>query len=561
MRRRITVALAAPALAFALVLTGCGSSSSGGSSSTAGTSAAASGGTSAANSPAAGNSSAGSSTGAEPSTSGSAATSAASSANPAFATAPASADKGTLTLAFETDPYGWDPSSQPGYQNWAADAIWDQLVFCGPNGELEPGAADTWKISNQNKTFTAHIREGMKFSDGTPVDSAAVKASFDFASKNGGATNDYKGIKIETKDAQTFAVTWPEPQPILNSKVCNPKISTAAYLAAKKFDAPLGSGPYVLDTANTTNGSVYTFTKNPDYWNAGLYPYSKLVIKVVANPAAAVGALKTGQIDAGLVGQNDINSVKGSGLDVLSFQGQTTRLLLTDHLGKVVPPIGNLKVRQAINMVFDKAAMAKSLYQGNAEPTAQVFRKGSDAYIDGLADPYPYDVAKAKQLMTEAGYADGFSLELPTMTGQNFETLMPYVTQQLAQINIKVTQVPLSGANAITDLLSGKYPVVLWQLGNFGYSPLQIYIESTPDGWWNLEHQPDEYVDSRWTQMGTADPATSKKLQQEINQYQVDQAWFAPMVYMGTNFAHATKVNIPTQSDQEGLTPRLRDFQ
>ena len=121
--------------------------------------------------------------------------------------------------------------------------------------------------------------------------------------------------------------------------------------------------------------------------------------------------------------------------------------------------------------------------------------------------------------MAEAGYADGFTLELPTMTGQNFETLMPYVTQQLALINIKVKQVPLSGANAIPDLLSGKYPVVLWQLGNLGNSALQIYIEATPDGWWNLQHVPNEYVDSRYKQILTADPATSKKLQQEINQY------------------------------------------
>jgi peptide/nickel transport system substrate-binding protein len=253
--------------------------------------------------------------------------------------------------------------------------------------------------------------------------------------------------------------------------------------------------------------------------------------------------------------------VKASGKEVIGFQGQTTRLIISDRTGKVDKPLGELKVRQAMNMVFDKESMAKNLYQGNAEPTAQVFRKGSDAFIDGLQDPYPFDVEKAKSLMAEAGYADGFTLELPTMTGQNFETLMPYVTQQLAQINIKVKQVPLSGANAIPDLLSGKYPVVLWQLGNFGNSGLQIYVESTPEGWWNLQHQPNEYVDSRWEQILTADPEKSKQLQKEINQYQVDQAWFAPMVYMGTNYAYdAKKVSIPTQSDQEGLTPKLRDF-
>jgi peptide/nickel transport system substrate-binding protein len=178
-----------------------------------------------------------------------------------------------------------------------------------------------------------------------------------------------------------------------------------------------------------------------------------------------------------------------------------------------------------------------------------------------MQDPYPFDVEKAKSLMTEAGYPNGFTLELPTMAGQNFETLMPYVTQQLAKINITVKQVPLTGANAIGDLLSGKFPVVLWQLGNLGNSALQIYIESTPEGWWNLLHQPDQYVDSRWTQIKTADTAEAAKLEKEINQYQVDQAWFAPMVYMGTNYAYnPAKVSIPTQSDQEALVPKLRDF-
>ena len=470
-------------------------------------------------------------------------------------------EKDSLTLAFNTDVYGWDPSSQPGYQNWAAEAVWDQLVQCDAKGEATPGAADKWEVADSNATFKAHIREGMKFSDGTPVDSAAVKASFEFVQKNGGAQADYKGIKIATPDAQDISITWPEPQQVLTSKVCNPRIAPASWLAAKKFDAPIGSGPYVLDAAGTTTGSVYTFTKNASYWNAAGFPYKKLVIKVFANDAAAVSALKTGQIDASLVEQNDVSTVKGSGSEVLTFQGQTTRLLLTDHLGKIVPALGNLKVRQAINMVFDKSAMAKSLYAGNAEPTAQVFRKGSAAYIDGLQDPYPFDVARAKSLMADAGYANGFTLELPTISGQNFETLMPYVSQQLALINIKVKQVPLSGANAINDLLSGKYPVVLWQLGNFGYSPLQIYIEMTPAGWWDLEHQPDTYVDSRWTKLATADPATSKKLQQEINQYAVDQAWYAPMVYMGSNFAYnAKKINFASQSDQEALTPKLRDF-
>ena len=479
----------------------------------------------------------------------------------AAASATTGGEKEQLTLGMTLDPYGWNPANQPGYQNWAAEAVWDNLARCDGNGKLEADAADTFEITNGNKTFKAHLREGMKFSDGTPLDADAVKASFEYNAHNGGSTNDYKDLKYDIADPQNISITWPEAQPVMANKICSAKILPAAYLAAGKWDTPVGSGPYLYDDANSTTGSVLTFNKNEEYWDAANYPYKKLVLKVIKSDTAAVSALKTGQIDATLVNQPSVNEVKASGKEVLGFQGQTTRLLLTDRLGKSIKPIGDLKVRQAINMVFDKAAMAKNLYDGNAEPTAQVYRKGTDAYIDGLTDPYPFDVDKAKQLMSEAGYADGFSLELPTMAGQNFETLMPYVTQQLALINIKVKQVPLSGANAIGDLLSGKYPVVLWQLGNLGNATLQTYIESTPEGWWNLMHQPNDYIDSRYEQIKTADEATTAKLLKEINQYLVDQAWFAPMVYMGTNYAYdAQKVSFSGQSDQEALTPKLRDF-
>lgn len=474
----------------------------------------------------------------------------------------AASAKDLLTLGATADMYGWNPANQPGYQNWAGEAVWDNLGECNSLGALEPDLAEAFEVTNENRTFTAHLREGLTFSDGTPIDAAAVEASFDFASKNGGSTADYAGLTYETTDPHTISITWPEPQPVLANKICSLRILPASYLEAANWDVPVGSGPYTLVPEETTTGSVYTFVKNPGHWNADHYPYEKLVIKIITSDSAAVSALTTGQIDATIVALGSVETVKGAGMDVVQFMGQTPRLIISDRTGKVVPALGDARVRQAMNMVFDKQAMADHMYMGNAVPTAQVFREGTDAFIDGLADPYPYDVEAAKALMAEAGYADGFALEFPTMPGQNFETLLPYVTQQLAQINIKVTEVPLSGANAIGDLLSGKFPVVLWQLGNFGNSALQIYIESTPEGWWDLQHEPNEYIDTRWEQIATADPATSAKLQKEINQYIVDEAWFAPFVYTGVSYAYnPAKVSIPTQSDQEALTPKLRDFQ
>lgn len=469
--------------------------------------------------------------------------------------------KSTLTLAMSADIQGWDPSVQPGYQGWPGEAVWDTLVKCDEFGKAEADIADKWSISDDSKSFIAHIREGMKFSDGTPVDSAAVKATFEYMTTHGGVQADYKGIKIDTSDAQNITLTWPNPEPLMVAKICAPKVTTKALLDSGRVnDTPIGSGPYVLDTASTTRGSVYTFTKNESHWNAANYLYKKLVVKVIESETAAVSALKTGQIDGTLISAQSYNEVKASGKAIVSMRGVTTRLLLTDHLGKKIPALGNVDVRRAINMVFDKQAMVTNLYQGHGEPAVQIFRKGSDAYIDGMTDPYPYDVTKAKELIAKAGYADGFTVELPTMAGQNLETLMPYVTQQLGLLNIKVKQVPLSGANAITDLLGGKYPVVLWQLGNLGESLKDIDVAVRPTGYWNLSHQSDAFVEGLWQKIATGDEAQRKAAQQEINKYIVDQAWFAPMVNPDGFYAHSTDVKIDYVSDFEALAPKLRDF-
>jgi peptide/nickel transport system substrate-binding protein len=489
-------------------------------------------------------------------TSGSSASSSASSSGSA------GGEKAQLTLGMSADIQGWDPSNQPGYQGWAGEAVWDNLVKCDELGKPQADIADKWSISKDNKSFTAHIRQGMKFSDGTPVDSTAVAATFKYLSSHGGASVDYKGLKVDAPDTQNVTLTWPTPQPTIVLKVCGPKITTKALLDSGKVnDTPIGSGPYLLDKAGTTRGSVYTFTKNENHWNAANYPYKKLVLKVIESSTAAVSALKTGQIDGNEVSAQSYNEVQGSGMDIVTIKGgTTTRLLLTDHLGKKIPALGNVDVRRAINMVFDKNAMVKSLYQGHGQPASQIFRPGSTAYIDGMADPYPYNVDQAKALMAKAGYADGFTLQLPTMAGQNFETLMPYVTQQLGLLNIKVKQVPLSGANAIGDLLSGTYPVVLWQLGNLGESLQDINVVVLPTGYWNLEHQPDKTVDRLWNQIVTGDAAQQKTAQQQINKYVVDQAWFAPMVNPDRFYAHSKKVTINHVSDLEALTPKLRDF-
>jgi ABC-type transport system substrate-binding protein len=212
--------------------------------------------------------------------------------------------------------------------------------------------------------------------------------------------------------------------------------------------------------------------------------------------------------------------------------------------------------------VFDRDSIAKKLYRGFADPAYQIFRVGSDAYLEDLTeDPYAYDVEGGKALMKEAGFADGFTLQIPFMEGQNHDLLFPYITEQLAQLNIKVEQGNLTGPDAITNLLSGEYPVPLWQLGNYGESLQDIKDYVLTTGIWNVSHQPDPTIDALWQTVLTSSGDERIKAEREINQYVIDQAWFVPMAYPDGFYAHSPKVKIPTMSDFAALHPLLRDFQ
>jgi peptide/nickel transport system substrate-binding protein len=477
-------------------------------------------------------------------------------------TAGASSTKDVLTLGMTADIQGWDPGVQPGYQGWSADAVWDSLLRCDKTGKPEASLADKWEFSPDQKTAKLHIREGVKFTDGTPVDSAAVKANAEYYATAGGASSRWAGIKVQTPDTQTVTISWPTANPLLALRICEAKVATPASIASKKFDIPVGSGPYTLDAAATTRGSVYTFVKNDSFWDSARFPYKKLILKVLEDETAAVNALKTEQIDGTIVSSATLEEAKGAGENIQTLKGSsTTRLLITDHLGKKIPALGNLDVRKAMNMVFDRDAMSQKLYQGQASPAYQIFREGSDAYIPDMKDPYPFNVDEAKALMAKAGYADGFTLQIPTMTGQNHETLMPYITQQLAKINIKIEQVALSGPNAISELLSGKFPVPLWQLGNYGESLQDITDYVLKDGIWNVSHQPDAKVDVLWKKVLTGSEAERKQAQQDLNRYVTEQAWFVPMAYMDRFYASNPKINVQESSDFSGLHPLLRDFQ
>jgi peptide/nickel transport system substrate-binding protein len=234
---------------------------------------------------------------------------------------------------------------------------------------------------------------------------------------------------------------------------------------------------------------------------------------------------------------------------------------LTDRLGQVIPALGDVRVRQAMNMVIDKQQVVDQLWDGLGTPIWQPFGIGHSAYLADLEEPYPYDVEAAKALMAEAGYQDGFTLTVPTMEGQPWTVLLPYLTQQLGELNITVEQDALSGPDAIATLLSGDYPVPVWQVG--GASSVEdITIHILDTGFWNVLHQPNETVNQLWQQIVTGDEQQSIEAQQEINRYVVEQAWFVPILSPQNHYAYNSDAVTIDEVTQASLGhPALIDFQ
>ena len=228
----------------------------------------------------------------------------------------------------------------------------------------------------------------------------------------------------------TVVITLPTPDPTFPlNNLCSYGIASSKYLASGKLNTtPVGSGPYTLDAAATRpQRSVYTFIKTHEL-GCECLPLQHYHHEGDRQPDRHNQRLEDlNQLDGAPLPQNLYDEALASGLKLVAVPGETTQLSITDHLGKVVPALGNVDVRRAMNMVFDKSAIAKALYQGHATPTYQIPPPFADGYIKGLADPYPYNVAAAKALMAKAGYAKGFSVDLPFYANVGMDSLFPVV--------------------------------------------------------------------------------------------------------------------------------------
>lgn len=450
------------------------------------------------------------------------------------------ASGGTLTLGIQADKSSWDPAQLidggPTVLTW--QPVFDTLLRYQPDGSIGPNAAEQFSFNEDFTVLTLTLREGMTFTDGAAVDAEAAKVSLEHYrdTPSPGAVR-LADTEIEVLDGLTFTVTTPTPNPLMATYLswsAGALASPASLASDDVATDPVASGPYIFDADESTSGTTLVYQRNEDYWNAEEYPYDEIVLRVMPDETARLNALQSGQINGAPISGPSAAQAEGAGLNLVEYQPNWSGLIIGDREGSMVPALGDVRVRQAINMVFDRDAIAEAIWQGRGAPGNQVFNRETNAFSEDLLDSYSYDIDSARRLMAEAGYADGFELSYPEVPGFS-DQYTSLVVQQLGELGIRANVVTVPREQFVSRFLTAEFPLfaVTFPAGT-PLGVLEGYVE--PDAVWNVFHTEDPEL-SGFISEAYAQGQDAAEVFQEINQYVTQQAWFAPFGYPSSFWA------------------------
>ncbi|MCC8980135.1 ABC transporter substrate-binding protein [Bradyrhizobium sp. 10BB] len=331
--------------------------------------------------------------------------------------APVHAQKqgGTLTVGQELDIPGFDPLKVGVYDtsaNTAAAAIFDTLTTLDDKGEPKPKLALSWTHSDDFKTWTIKLRPGVKFHDGTPFNAQAVKENFDRqkdpANKCRCAFYITSIISVNAVDDLTVVYNFSDPSvnfPATQSIQSSNNVMQSPTAWKTKGDDynrnPVGTGPYILKS--WTAGDRMVLEKNPDYWDKGKPYLDRIILKPLPDAQSRFASLQSGEADIIWDDEADADNIikarKDTSLTVHTYQGSGASVAA---FNTKVPPLDDVRVRQALVMALDRNKMSQAITNGLARPASNPYGDGSwvKCKDDGAL---PYDVEKAKALLKDYG--------------------------------------------------------------------------------------------------------------------------------------------------------------
>lgn len=443
------------------------------------------------------------------------------------------------------------PSLDPAASMWGPisayyETVYDTILRLDADGQVQAWLATDWEYDDSRTELTLSLRDDVTFTDGSALTAEVVVANLERfqAGSASGAPKLASIAAMEAADDHTVVLTLSQPDPGLLVALAQDAGLVASGEALDDPDLatqPVGSGPYVLDAGATVIGSVYVFEKNPDYWNPDAQWFDTIQIQAAVDPVGMVNAIRTNEIDLAQIGSEALQAAEESDWTIeVVDHGGFSGLMLFDRDGAVAEPLGDVRVRQAINHALDRPALIEAMTDGLGNPTVQAFTPGGQAYDESLDDRYPYDPETARELIAEAGYADGITVVIPDLG--NRDSLL-FIEQMLGDVGITVEFEESLLENSIVDILTGKYALLYFALGEAtDWGTVQQLI--APDASFNPFRTTHPDLDPLIEQLRTGDEAAQAEAARAINELIVEEAWFAPIATSTSVIAHGPDVDL-----------------
>jgi peptide/nickel transport system substrate-binding protein len=354
---------------------------------------------------------------------------------------------GTLVRALTTFPNSLDlPQTAERNASTTAWHMYDTLVWVNEEGVLGPQLAEKWEVSDDGTEYTFYLRQDVTFHNGEPFNADAVVFSWERA-KDGGF--EYSNLwqlatSVVKIDDYTVKVTTDGPDALFLTTVAdNWAMIPPGYfqeVGQAGFDEhPMGTGPFVF--VEWVKGERVILEANPNYWQEGVPKIKTLIFRPIPESATRVAAIQTGEVDiVTRLSSEEAKSLLGvPNVTVIKYPVERVYYIAFNNLSTGIgQPTEDARVRQAMNYAVDIDAIVDALFDGFAKPAIGMVSTGELGYDS--ADPFAYDPDKARSLLADAGYPDGFEMDMACPAGAytHFEEVCEAIAGYLGEVGIDV---------------------------------------------------------------------------------------------------------------------------
>ncbi|HEX6303443.1 MAG TPA: ABC transporter substrate-binding protein [Anaerolineales bacterium] len=448
--------------------------------------------------------------------------------------------EGTLIVALSTNPDTLDaPITAERNAHNASRGIFDSLVWVNDEGEVVPELAESWEISEDGLEYIFHLREGVTFHNGEPFNADAVVFSWERYTNPELPWNERWRMAdlLEKVDDYTVKITTEEPRPLLLRTIATTwEIVPPGYfneVGEVEFGIkPVGTGPFVFE--EWVQGDHITLKANPNYWREGYPKVAEVIFRPIPESSTRVAAIQTGEVDVvGRLSSEEAQSLLGAtGVQVIRYPVARVYYIAFNNLTSGVgQPTEDPLVRQAMNYAVDVQAIVDALFDGFAKPASGFVATGELGY--GAVEPFAYDPDMARDLLAEAGYPNGFTMDFACPAGAytHFEEVCEAIQGYLSEVGIE-TNLEIMESGQYWDLEANKELPPLFgdswsEVSGEAYNRMAgalLGMDASYSSW------EDETIISTLGQIATTvDEDARKQLYEELQAYMIDNP---PFIYL-----------------------------